>query len=412
MTERLAIARMGHRGAGVADTEQGPLFVPYTLPGESVTVEPVAGHPERRRLLRVEAESSERVAPPCPHFGLCGGCAVQHWRFTRYREWKRALVADALAQASLDALVDDLVDAHGAGRRRMVLHARRGARGVLQVGFAAARARDIVAIDRCPILETGLARGIEVAWRLAEALRPMRKPLDLHFTATREGLDVDLRGSGPLAPAQQAVLAELAMTLQLARLTRHGDLVLQREAPTLDVGRARVALPPAAFLQATAAGEATLARYVLAHAGAAKNIADLFCGIGPFALRLAEGAAVTAIDHDAKAIAALQRAAQTTSGLKPITALARDLFRRPLLASELIAFEAAVINPPRQGAEAQTRALAEARIPVIVVVSCNAATLARDLRVLVAGGYRVTAVTPIDQFRYSAHVEVVAVLRR
>jgi 23S rRNA (uracil1939-C5)-methyltransferase len=178
------------------------------------------------------------------------------------------------------------------------------------------------------------------------------------------------------------------------------------------VGRAQIVLPPGSFTQATAAGEATLARLVASHIGNARTIADLFCGVGPFALRLAEGARIAAFDADAAAIAALRQAANMTPGLKPIDAEPRDLFRRPLVAPELKRFAAVVFDPPRQGAEAQTRELANSAVPVVVAVSCNPATLARDLRILVAGGYRLKSVTPVDQFRHSAHVEIVAKLER
>ena len=197
MTEQLAIARVGHRGDGIAETPSGPVYVRYTLPGETVTVDTVPGHPERTQLLRVERESAERVKPVCPHFGVCGGCALQHWDGDHYRAWKRDLVVTALAQAGVDAPVADLIDAHGEGRRRVTLHARRGSHDVLEVGYAAARTHRIVPIDRCPILAPSLARAIEIAWPLAEALLPLRKPLDIQVTATDAGLDVDVRGSGP-----------------------------------------------------------------------------------------------------------------------------------------------------------------------------------------------------------------------
>jgi len=405
VTERLTISRIGHRGDGVADGPEGSVFVSYTLPGETVEVEPFPGHPDRRHLLRVETASAERVAPICPHFGVCGGCQTQHWDFTRYRDWKRGLVVDALRQAGLDAPAGALIDAHGEGRRRAVFHARRSAHNVLEVGFAAYRAHHIVSIDRCPVLAPPLAGAIPAAWALAEALSG-DKPLDIQVTATEGGLDVDVRGSGALKARQVAALARLADAHRLARITRHGELIAQRTAPTVQMGKASVVLPPGAFLQATAEGEATLARLVAEHAGNAKTVADLFCGVGPFALRLAERARVTAADADAAAIAALRQAAKTP-GLKPIEAEARDLFRRPFTPDELKPFAAVVFDPPRQGAQAQARQLAASKVPLIVAVSCNAATFARDARLLVDGGYRLTAVTPIDQFRYSAHVEIV-----
>jgi 23S rRNA (uracil1939-C5)-methyltransferase len=409
--ERLVIDRLGHRGDGVADTPAGPLYAPYTLPGETVEVEPVPGHPDRRHAVRVEIASPERIAPICPHFGVCGGCALQHWSEPRYRAWKRDLVVAALALAGLAANVGDLIDAHGAGRRRAVFHARRGAHDVLEVGFAAYRAHHVVPIDRCPVLAPELHGAIAAAWALAEVLRPERKPLDIHVTASESGLDVDVRGSGPLRPALISRLAALAQTHGLARLTRHGELIAQRAAPTLPMGRARVALPPGGFLQATAAGEATLARLVRGYVGGASTIADLFAGVGPFALRLAERARVIAADSDAAAMAALRQAA-ATPGLKPIETQVRDLFRRPFAAPELARFDAVVFDPPRQGAQAQARALAGSKVPVVIAVSCNPATFARDAKLLADGGYRLVAVTPVDQFRYSAHVEIVAQFAR
>lgn len=410
MIEHLTIARPGRRGDGIADGPDGPIYVPYALPGETVEVEDWQGHPDRRRLLRVEVASPDRIEPVCPHFGRCGGCAVQHWQWEQYRAWKRDLVVAALSQAGVNAEVGDLVDAHGEGRRRVVLHARRGTHDVLEVGFAALHAHQIVAIDRCPVLAPELDGVIEAAWAIAEALRPTPKPLDIQATTTETGLDIDVRGSGPLRPQDVATLARIAEKHRLARLTRHGELIAQRATPAVTMGRARVALPPGAFLQATAEGETQLAHLVARHLADAKIIGDLFAGVGPFTLRLAERARVVAADIDEAAVAALRQAAAATSGLKPVTAEKRDLFRRPFVAQELkmLKLDAVVFDPPRQGAEAQARALAAGEVPVIVAVSCNPVTFARDAAILLGGGYRLTGVTPVDQFRYSYHVEIVA----
>ncbi len=412
MTEHLAIASMGHRGDGIAEARDPAVYVPYTLPGETVEVEAVPGHPDRRRLLAVKLPSPERIAPVCPHFGTCGGCAVQHWSFASYRAWKRGLVIEALAQAGLNAPVGDLIDAHGEGRRRAVFHARSRDRDILEVGFAASRSHRIVDVDRCPVLSPALDGAIDAAWDLAETVKHKGKPLDIQVTATEVGLDVDLRGSGPLPPEAMSRLARAADAHRLARLTRHGELVGQRAVPVVRVGKAVVPLPPGAFLQATAEGEASLARLVCAHVAEARNIADLFCGIGPFALRLAERARVTAADSDAGAVAALGAAAKATPGLKPVATERRDLYRRPFAEPELEPFDAVVFDPPRQGALAQAQKLARCDVPFVIAVSCNAATFARDVRVLVDGGYRLEAVTPVDQFRYTPHVEIVARLAR
>jgi 23S rRNA (uracil1939-C5)-methyltransferase len=408
VVERLVIDHVGHRGDGVAFAGGENVYVPYTLGGETVEVEAVSGHPDRRRLLQVERASPERVTPFCPHFGICGGCAIQHWDTEHYRAWKRDIVVETLAQAKLECEVHPLVDAHGLGRRRMTLHARIGTHDVLKVGFAAAHSHDIIPIDRCPILAPGLNGAIEAGWALAEPLISTGKPLDIQVTATSNGLDVDIRGSGPLPARLIATLSRIAEQHRLARLTRHGELVLMRMPPTVAIGTAQVTLPPGSFLQATVAGEETLAALVSEHCKRAKHIADLFCGVGPFALRLAAKSRVSAFDSDAGAVTALQKAATSTPGLKPVKAEARDLFRRPLMPQELRDYDAVVFDPPRQGAQAQVLQLVASKVPVVVAVSCNVATFARDARILIDGGYRIEGVTPVDQFRHTPHVELVA----
>jgi 23S rRNA (uracil1939-C5)-methyltransferase len=412
VVERLTIDRVGHFGDGVALADGQPVYVPYTLAHEIVDAMPMPGHPDRRRLVHIERASAERIAPFCPHFGVCGGCAVQHWQSEHYRTWKRDLVIETLAQARIVCDVAPLIDAHGLGRRRIVVHARKGSHDVLKVGFAAAGSHDIVAIDRCPILDPGLDGALDSAWALTEVLKPVSKPLDIQITAANNGLDVDVRGSGPLPTALIATLSRVAEQHALARLTRHGELVLMRKAPAIGIGAAQLMLPPGAFLQATAAGEEALAALVMGHCKGAKHIADLFCGVGPFALRLAAKARIAAFDSDDGAVSALQKAAMATSGLKPTKAETRDLFRRPLMPQELRNYDAVVFDPPRQGAQAQTRQLAASKIPVVVAVSCNIATFARDARILIDGGYRIENVTPVDQFRHTPHVELVAKFRR
>jgi 23S rRNA (uracil1939-C5)-methyltransferase len=408
VVEKLLIDHVGHRGDGVTLGGVEAIYVPYALGGETVEVEEVHGHPDRRRLLAVDVPSLERIAPFCPHFGVCGGCAIQHWQSGAYRAWKRDLVVETLKQAKLECEIAPLIDAHGVGRRRVTLHARLGTHDVLKVGFAAAGSHDVIPVDRCPILDPGLNGALDAAWALAEPLTKMGKPLDIQATSTSNGLDIDVRGSGPLTSAMITTLSRIAETHRLARLTRHGELVLMRNAPVVTIGTAQVALPPGSFLQATTAGEEALAALVEKHAGRAKLIADLFCGVGPFALRLARRARVSAFDSDAGAVASLQKAATATSGLKPVKAEARDLFRRPLMPPELRDYDAVVFDPPRQGAQAQSQQLAASKVPVVIAVSCNAATFARDARLLVDGGYKLEAVTPVDQFRHTPHVELVA----
>jgi 23S rRNA (uracil1939-C5)-methyltransferase len=413
VVERLTIDHVGQHGDGVARVDGQTVYVPYTLAGEVVEAMAVPGHhPDRRRLVHVDTASAERIEPFCPHFGVCGGCAIQHWQSESYRAWKRGLVIETLARADIVCEVDPLVDAHGAGRRRIVVHARKGSHDVLKVGFTAAGSHDIVPIDRCPILDPGLGGALDAAWALTEVIEPVAKPLDIQVTAAQNGLDVDIRGSGPLPATLIGKLSRVAEQHRLARLTRHGELVLMRAPPTIGVGTAQVTLPPGSFLQATVAGEEALAALVIRHCKGAKHVADLFCGVGPFALRLAAKARIAAFDSDVNAVSALQKAAMATSGLKPIKAEGRDLFRRPLGPVELRDYDAVVFDPPRQGAEAQTRQLAMSKVAVVVAVSCNVTSFARDARLLIDGGYRIEGVTPVDQFRHTPHVELVARFRR
>ena len=304
-----------------------------------------------------------------------------------------------------------MLDAHGAGRRRAVLHARRGGKQALVVGFTGRRSHHIVPIEECPIFAPQLDRALVIARRLAEPLDPAGKPLDIHFTATDSGLDVDVRGSGPLKANVIEAVAAIARDERLARVTRHGELVAQLTEPILRIGKATVVPPPGVFLQATVEGEETLAKLVREAVGNAKRIVDLFSGIGTFALRLAENAQVLAVDSDQDASAALRKA-KGAPGLKPIEVAVRDLFRSPLTAGEIVPAKVVVLDPPRQGAEAQTRELGHSGATRIVYVSCSPATFARDAANLVAAGFKLTRVVPVDQFRYSAHVELVGVFDR
>jgi len=408
---RLVIERLGRRGEGVARHGTSPVYVPYALPGETVLAERDG---ERAHVVELLAPRPDRVEPICPYYGVCGGCAVQTLPATDYAAWKRDLVVSALARAGLDAPVARLVDAHGLGRRRATFHARlEGPRAPPCVGFMQARAHSIVDLAFCPILAPAMAGALPAARRIAAILSQAGKPLDIVVTATDTGLDIDLRGLGRADEAQRrALVAAAAAALDLARLSNHGEVLVEGRAPVLRMGRAVLAMPPGAFLQATAEGETALADRVVAGVGEARTIADLFCGVGTFALRLAERAAVTAIDSEPHAVSALVRAAAGAAGLRQPRTEVRDLVKRPLSAVELSGFAAVVFDPPRAGAAAQAAEIARSGVPRVVAVSCDPGTFARDAATLVAGGYRIESIMPIDQFRYSAHVELVAAFTR
>lgn len=413
LNAELTIARLGQRGEGLALSDRGFIAVPFALPGEIVVAE-IDG--DRARLAEIRRPSPERIAPFCPVYSICGGCAVQALAPAPYAEWKRGLVVDAFARARLEAPVAALIDAHGEGRRRATFHARveedAGGRKRVDLGFMQARAHRIVPIDACPILSPGMAGAIEAARAAATVLIPLDKPLDIVVTATLEGLDVDLRGAGPLSFAYRQALITVAERFDLARISNHGETIIERRAPFVRMGASLVAPPPGAFLQATAAGEQALADLVLAATTGAVKVADLFAGVGTFALRLAERATVHAVEGEKSATIALARAAGASKGLKALTVETRDLFQRPLAGLELAAYDAVVFDPPRAGAEAQARTLAESKVPLVVGVSCNVQSFSRDAKILVDGGYLLESVTPVDQFRHSAHVEMVGVFRR
>jgi 23S rRNA (uracil1939-C5)-methyltransferase len=409
MSEHLLhIERLGRRGEGIARNGEGLVFVPYALPDETVLAEVTGNH---AKLVEIIQPSVNRVSANCPHYGLCGGCPVQTLSPVLYDEWKRSLVTTALRGAGIECEVAPLIHAHGAGRRRVTFHARMENCGA-KTGFMRARSHEIVEIDACPLLADSLSGALPAARAVAEALAANGNSLDVVVNAAIGGLDVDIRGVSQLPEPALAALVAIAERHDLARLSLNRRLVALRRPPKIRVGEVTVALPPAAFLQATEEGEKTIARLVSQAVEGSKRIADLFCGLGAFALRLAPEARVDAYDSDAGAVAALTKAAHGVVGLRPLRAERRDLFNQPLDAGELSAFDAVVFDPPRAGAEAQTRALAVSKARRVVAVSCNPASFARDAKILLEGGFRLLSVTPIDQFRYSSHVETVAVFLR
>ena len=273
----------------------------------------------------------------------------------------------------------------------------------------AARSHDLVDIEGCLVLAPELAGAPEIA---AAAARPFAGAVDVQITATESGLDADVRTVGGLDYDAQVALADLAERFDLARVTLAGEIVAERRKPWLAMGTARVTPPPAGFLQATAAGEAALADLVTSHLAGAARVADLHAGGGPFALRLAGEAAVHAVDSDEAALAALGQAVRFTQNLKPVTTEVRDLDANPLLADELRSFDGVVFDPPRAGARAQAEQLAAAAVPRVAAVSCDPSSFARDAAILAAGGYGLERVQPVDQFKHSAHVEIVGLFRR
>jgi 23S rRNA (uracil1939-C5)-methyltransferase len=406
--ESVVIDRLGHLGDGIAETPEGPLYVAFALPGERVTVE---RHGTRATLIAVESASPERIAPACRHFGTCGGCALQHLAPAPYAVFKRGRVAEALAAERITAPVDPIVLLPSGTRRRATFTARRTESGTA-LGYHARASHRLVAIEECPVLEPALVAALPRLNRLAARLVHPKDPTRVIVTATDNGLDVAVVGARRIDEAERMRLPGFAAELGLARLAIDGELIAGIRPPSLDVGGTAVVAPPGGFVQAVAGAEAALAEVVLAAIGKARRVCDLYAGIGTFSLRLARSATVHAVEGDAAALAALEAARRVAKGLKPVTTERRDLVRRPLSAKEFARFDAVVLDPPHAGAKPQVELLAKSAMPRIAYVSCNPATLARDLSILVAGGYAVDRVVPVDQFVWSTEVEAVAVLSR
>ena len=418
--EALAVERVGAEGDGIARAGDGEATaVPFALAGERVTAS-VAGRVGT--LLTVDEPSAERREPLCIHHGrpgeapACGACALQHWEPAAYEAWKRGLLAGALERAGIGTSVDPLVSCPPASRRRLVLSARRTEAGVL-LGFNAARSERVVDMRECPVAVPAIVSALPHLRIMLERMLPPGGRARVSVLSAENGLDVRVDADGDLA----AVPPPPAVT----RLSLGDETVHEREAPRLTFGDLPVTPPPGAFVQAVEAAERAMADLVTAHLGSCRRVADLFAGSGTFALRLARFAAVHAVEGEAAPLGALDRAWRNGSRLRPVTTERRDLYRRPLPTAELLGrdrprggrggavrFDGLVLDPPRAGAERQVGEIAGSGIPRIAAVSCNPVTLARDLRILVDGGYRIDRVVPVDQFAFTAHLEVVALLSR
>ena len=400
------IVRIGARGDGVAMRDGAPVYVPYALPGERWRLDAEGN-------ARFADGPSGRAEPVCQHFMTCGGCVAQHMPPEVYRAWKRDLVAEAFRHRGIDAEVEPLVSVAAGSRRRAAFGVHVTGSSVV-LGFREEGSHTLVDLAECPVLDPAIVAAFGGFKALARrilrdgetgrlAVTKLDQGLDVAFDAVRKGLSPDVRET----------LAGDARRMGLVRLSIGAELIMAAGAATVTIAGAAIRVEPSLFLQAVPEAEQALAALVLAGLPKrVKSIADLFAGVGTLTLPLARRAAVFAFDSDRQAIAALGDAVRHAQGLKPVTARVRDLFREPLSARELAGFDAAVLDPPRAGAAAQAERLAASKVPVVIAVSCNPQTLARDARTLIDGGYRMGRVTPVDQFVYSAHVEAVAVFRR
>ena len=401
-------------GLGDGRLSQSGAHVSLVLPGERVTADVAAG---RGDLVEVLEPSLQRVEPPCPHFGACGGCALQHWDLAAYREWKVRQLDRVLHGAGFDVGATLAFTAGPGERRRIGLHARPGDREAARLGYKARRSWSLAPIAVCPIADPRLVSALPDLARLAAPLfeHPKSAPT-LHTTITETGIDVDISGverkSGGLSADARVRIAQIASAADFARVSLDGEVLYGARPAVVRFGSASVALPPGSFLQAVAGAEAAMAQIALDAVAGAGRVADLFCGAGAFTLRLAEIAPVLAADMTPGAIAALAAAAGATAGLKGVTAEVRDLERRPVLAAELKRIDAVVFDPPRAGAAVQAGEIGRSKASVAVAVSCNPSTFVRDAAILRDAGFELASVAGVDQFLWSPHMELVGVFQR
>lgn len=408
MSVRLTIESLGAQGDGVAQTERGPVFVPFTLPGEVVNA---AIERDRATLMAVLEPSPLRVEPPCRHFGDCGGCSLQHLEDEAYRAFKVERVAAPLRRERIDLALGQLRSCTPDSRRRVVLSGKSAGAGVI-LGYHRMQSADIVDISECRIALPSIVAALPMLRELATLVAQTTKPFHISVTSTFTGLDVAFADSGKLPDGIRRIAANFALREKIARLSIDGEIVVEPHKPVIHFGDVAVTPPPGGFLQAVKSAEENMVEIVSSHLANAKRVADLFAGSGAFSLRLARSSEVHAVEGEAAALAALDRGFRFGAGLKRVTQEKRDLFRRPLNFKELNAFDGVVFDPPRAGADDQSKQIARSDVPLVAAVSCNPTTLARDLRILIDGGYTLKSVTPVDQFLWSPHVEAVALLEK
>ena len=415
----LTVERVGARGDGIAVHDGMPVYLAFTAPGDRVRARLGAPRDEGRVGTVVDSLArGARQAPPCPHFGACGGCAIQHLPDEAYRALKEEIVQAALERRGLDTGdVEPLRRLPSGARRRARLALHRPRQGAVRVGFHARESHEVVDMRACTVLHPAVLALVAPLRELAERLLRRGETSAAVLTRAESGLDVLLELPRQPDVALLELLARFAEANDLARLSWRRDEepatpLAERRRPRVIFAGVAVDLPADSFLQASAEADAVLTELVLAGVGSAKRVLDLYAGLGTFTFALAKRASVHAVDGARGAIAALTSAAARALLSGRVTAEVRDLEMRPLMREELRRFDAVVFDPPRAGAKEQARALADSQVPRIVAVSCNPATFGRDARVLVDGGYRLARVVPVDQFLWSVQVELVAWFER
>lgn len=408
MTE-LKVDFVGHKGDGVAHLNNNPLYVPYALEGEVITVK---GNGPRREIDKIITPSDQRIEPICKYFGTCGGCQLQHMGESAYLEWKMALVTEPLSRVGISLKPDAILTYANASRRKCVFNAQRSSKGML-LGFNEKSSSAIVALDSCPVLVPSINEQLDKIHDLVNSVPTTKHPLRVSILDTKNGLDIAIEDAKPLSETERQVLIKKTIAHKFSRLSVNIETLIKTSEPHIEIASTIVSPPPAAFVQALKQAEDDMSDIVSGFLKGCKQVADLYCGIGTFALKLAENSAVYAVEESGDALNSLDEAWRDTGGkLKQIKTEKRNLERRPVTFGELKKMDGLVFDPPRAGAELQCKQIAKSRVKKVAAVSCNPSTLATDLEILIEGGFKVKRIVPIDQFKYTPHVEVVVLLER
>lgn len=399
------VERLGHQGDGIAD---GPVFVPRALPGEVVD-----GVLEDQTLTKVKIlePSDQRIKAPCKAYNTCGGCAVQHASDSFVSDWKRGIVETALSARDLPAPIRAVHTSPMNSRRRAKLSGKRTKSGAL-VGFHGRQSVSLIDASVCLILTPAIIAMVKPLEDITVKLGSRKGELSFSLTDAENGVDLAIEGSKPITPMEGQELAAWARAHNVTRLSVNGELVGEESPPIVRFDGIAVSPPPGAFLQATLAGQTTLTKAVMEALGDAENVVDLFAGCGTFSMPAAGQADVLVVEGEQELLKAAEAGWRKGTGLRAMRFAKQDLFRNPLLPEDLAKFEAAIIDPPRAGAEAQVNALAASQINRVASISCNPVTFARDAQILVDAGFCLNWIDVVDQFRWSPHVEIAAEFTR
>ena len=401
------IRALGALGDGVASHTSGSVFVPFTLAGETVAI---SGTPPHMNLDKVKNASQDRIEAPCPYYGTCGGCNVQHLANAPYLEWKRSIVGDAFSQVGINTDIEPVISTEGASRRRVTFSAQ-NLDGQLVLGFNKAKSHDLVDVEVCKIALPAIEKSLPELRTVLPSLLRGAGVLSAMVSACDNGLDLAITVEEAPNETMMASFVRAFARSSFLRASINGDVVVEKEKPLISFDEAVVEVPAGGFLQAVASAENEIAAIVTTHLNKSKRIVDLFCGSGTFTLRLAKRSRVHGVEMEQNALDALA-SANVPAGTKSVTTERRDLHQLPLMNSELKAFDGICLDPPRAGAEDQIKEIAKTDIRRIAYVSCNPTTLARDAAMLMKAGFKVDKVVPVDQFIYSHHVEVVALFSK